>query len=107
MDWCWMFFDEHPDITLPGSPTQTNLRFPTPAGSVALGSLRSPSLNLPRWGWDRTEGKQITESSLHGHRRFERHHRHAFLEPCQRDKQHSYRSVATDVRSSAQPGRFR
>jgi len=41
------------------------LRFPTPAGSVALGSLRSPLLHLPRRGWEGAVGELITESFLH------------------------------------------
>jgi len=46
---------------------QPFFQHPTPAGSVALGSLRSPSLHLPRRGWVAAARKQFTERFLHRH----------------------------------------
>jgi Transposase, Mutator family len=60
-----MFLLNTPTQAPLGPPTTTDLQFPTPEGSVPLGSRRSPPLHLPLRGWVDTQGKQFTERSLH------------------------------------------
>ena len=65
-----MFLSNTPTQAPLGPPTTTNLRFPTPAGSVELGSLRSPLLHLPRKGWEGAVRELTTGSFLHWPREF-------------------------------------